>query len=351
MSWFWHFLARHGVEFRQSWYLLVALAALPTFFLAQSVAGRLVFSSLDLIPARASSWRTRLAWIPSVLLALAVLSTSIALAGPRRADTRHRVERQGIAIMMVVDISSSMSALDLSEGDQEKTRLDAVKSVFEDFVNGGEDLPGRPDDAIGLVSFARYPDSRCPLTLDHENLTMIADSLQIVTDRDEDGTAIGDGLGLAVERLKDSDAKSKIAILLTDGVNNAGEETPIAAAELAKTQGVKVYTVGAGTNQPRARVRATDPFTGQSILTSMPVQIDEDTLEEIANRTGGHYFRATDAKALRRIYHQIDQLERTKIVEDRQPRYHEYYVEFMAAGLLLFCVAGLTRQTAFRRLP
>ncbi len=338
------------LEFRQPWFLLAALAALPAYVLAHRASGRLLFSSFRLLPRRSSSWRTRLAWLPSLLLTLAIASTAFALAGPRREKHDRRVEREGIAIMMVIDVSGSMRALDLSEPGRELTRLDAVKEVFEDFVNPGGSLPGRPNDAIGLVTFALYADSRCPLTLDHENLTHIASTLEIVSDDAENYTSIGDGLALAVERLRDSDAKSKVAILLTDGVNNAGEETPLSAAELAKTQGVKVYTVGAGTNG-WAPVRTVDPFTGATVLRRMRVVIDEKTLQEVAERTGGKYFRATDAEGLKRVYREIDKLERTKFQEDRLPEFKEYYAFFMAAGLLLACLGWVLRETLFRRLP
>jgi len=338
------------LEFRQNWFLLAILLALPAYALAHRASGRLIFSSFRLLPRRASSWRTRFAWLPSVLVAAAVASTGFALAGPRRDKHDRRVEREGIALMMVVDVSGSMRALDLSEPDHEMTRLDAVKEVFEDFVNPGGSLPGRPDDAIGLVSFALYADPRCPLTLDHDNLTHIAQGLQIVANQKENFTSIGDGLALAVEHLGESKAKSKVAILLTDGVNNAGEETPLSAAELAKTQGVKVYTVGAGTNG-WAPVRAVDPFSGATVLRRMRVVIDEETLQEVAERTGGKYFRATDAEGLKRVYREIDKLERTKFQEDRLPEFKEYYAYFMALGLILACLGWVSRETLFRRLP
>jgi Ca-activated chloride channel family protein len=144
-----------------------------------------------------------------LLLALAVAALALALAGPRAASRQARVKKQGIAIMMVIDISGSMQALDLSLPERERTRLDAVRDVLIDFVGGGHGLPGRADDLVGIVSFAAYADTRCPLTLDHENLVTAAKQLEIVSREDEDGTAIGDGLGLALERLRDAKAKSK----------------------------------------------------------------------------------------------------------------------------------------------
>uniref|UniRef100_UPI003D0CC406 VWA domain-containing protein n=1 Tax=Haliangium sp. TaxID=2663208 RepID=UPI003D0CC406 len=238
-----------SVEWRESWYLVLAILAVPAFWLSRRSTGRVVFSSLSLLPQRASTWRTELAWLPDAGVAVAVVALSVALAGPRVARGDSHIQREGIAIMMVVDISSSMRALDLSDEDVEKTRLDAVKEVFRSFVEGdGEDLGGRPDDAIGLVSFAGYADTRCPLTLNHASLLSIAADLEIVSERSEDGTAIGDGLGLAVERLRTAESSSRVAILLTDGVDNAGVASPMEAAELARALGIKVYTIGAGTN-------------------------------------------------------------------------------------------------------
>jgi len=338
------------LEFRDPYLLLLALLALPVFLLARRSPGRVLFSSFRVLPTGARSLRERFAWVPDVLLAFAAIALAVAVAGPRIGERNSRIEREGIAIMMVIDVSGSMQALDLATEEDERTRLDVVKEVIELFVVGGDGLRGRPDDAIGLVTFARYADTPCPLTLDHENLTGIAAALEIVTERSEDGTAIGDGLGLAVERLRGSSAESKIAVLLTDGVNNSGFEAPLAAAELAKSQGVKVYTIGAGTDG-LARVRVQDPFTGQSVLRPMAVQIDEKTLELIAARTGGRYFRATDGKGLRDVYAEIDRLERTKITEERWRQYTEYYALFLAFGLGLAATGWLTRGALFQRLP
>lgn len=338
------------LELQEPWFLLVALVALPVFWLALRPPGRVVFSSFKLLPQRSASWRTRLAWLPAALLALASVSMAIALAGPRMQEGENRIRRKGISIMMVVDVSGSMLALDLSTTDKERTRLEAIQDVFVRFVSGGKGLPGRPDDSIGIVSFARYADTRCPLTLNHASLLTIARDLEIVMDPNEDGTAIGDGLGMAVERLRDAKTESKVAIVLTDGVNNAGTESPLSAAELAKTQGVKVYTIGAGTNGV-APVRVTNPMTGNTMLQPMPVEIDEETLKAIAARTGGQYFRATDAVALEEVYQQIDGLERTEISEQRLADYKEYYRHALAAALILACLGWLGQATVFRRLP
>ncbi|MBT8495499.1 MAG: VWA domain-containing protein [Deltaproteobacteria bacterium] len=329
------------------WLLPVAALA---FWIARRGFGSLRFSSLRILPAARKTWRTRLDVVPDLLVALAVAALVISLAGPRKSDASSTIRKQGIAIMMVIDISGSMRALDLSTAEKERTRLDAVIDVFHDFVLGDGELPGRRDDAIGLVSFAGFADTRSPLTLDHDNLMTIADALEIVRDRAEDGTAIGDGLGLAVERLRRSEAKSRIAILLTDGVNNRGEESPQGAAQLAEAVGVKVYTIGAGTNG-LAPIRAPDPFSGRMVLRQVPVEIDEQTLEDIADKTGGQYFRATDAAALREVYQQIDRLERTDLEEERYRRYRERFQLFIAAGVLLLLLAWLLRASVFRRVP
>lgn len=337
------------LELREPIFLLLALVALPVFALSRRAPGRVVFSSVRALPA-VRSWRVRFSVVPDALLALAVVALSIGLAGPRSGDRSTRIMREGIAILMALDVSGSMAALDLSTRDEERTRLDAVKKVSEQFVVGGGGLRGRPDDQIGIVTFARYADTRCPLTLDRSSFREVARGLRIVTERSEDGTAIGDGLALAVERLRAARSRSKVLILLTDGVNNAGDLDPVAAAKAAQEAGVKVYTIGAGTNGV-ATVRMTDPFTGQSVLRPMAVEIDEKLLEEIATTTGGRYFRATDAEALRLIYEQIDRLERTEVSEDRFLRYHEYYGWAVGGALAMISVALVLRATWLRRLP
>ncbi|MCG8418415.1 MAG: VWA domain-containing protein [Proteobacteria bacterium] len=344
MRWLWQ-----SIEFQQPWFLLFILLAVPVFWLVGRAGGRVVFSSFRLLPARAASWRARLAWLPSAALALAVAGMAIALAGPRVQEGESQIRREGISIMMVVDTSPSMLALDLSEGDRERTRLEAVKEVFIQFVNGDSDLSGRRDDSIGIVSFAAYADTRCPLTLNHGSLTQIAADLEIVSDPTENRTALGDGLALALERLREAKTESRVAILLTDGVNNAGEVSPLSAADLAKTLGIKVYTIGAGTNGI-AYARINDDL-GRSFLEPMRVQIDEETLKAIAERTDGQYFRATDAEGLRAVYREIDRLERSEISEQKLAEYNEYYAHVLAIALILACVGWLLGATLFRRLP
>ncbi|MBL4637000.1 MAG: VWA domain-containing protein [Kofleriaceae bacterium] len=338
------------LEFREPLALLFSLTALLIVLAALWPSGKVIFSSFHLLPPDSKTWRTRLLWVPTVLLGGAAVTLGVALAGPRLPDRSQRIEREGIAIMMAIDTSGSMRALDLSEGDEELTRLDAVKKVFESFIKGEGELRGRPDDAIGIVRFAGFADTRCPLTLDHDVLLKIASTLEIVTNPRENGTALGDGLGLAVERLRGSEAKSKIIILLTDGVNEGGEVTPLAAAELAAAEDIKVYTIGAGT-RGQAFVRAPDPFTGRQVLRQVEVRIDEETLQAIADRTGGRYFRATDAEALKEVYSAIDDLERTDLGEERFREFTEYYRHFTALALLFAALAWLLSFSVFRRLP
>ena len=334
-----------ALEFRDPLLLLLVLLAVPVFLLARRAPGRVLFSSFKLLPSEARGWRARLAWLPDALLALSLVALVVALAGPRIGERVSRVQRDGIAIMMILDTSSSMAALDLSTPDRERTRLEAVQDVFEQFVLGGGTLRGRPDDAIGVVSFAGYADTAAPVTLDHENLVAVARNLEITRLRTEDGTAIGDALGLAVERLRESPAQSRIALLLTDGVSNAGVETPASAAELARSQGVKVYTIGAGST-------GIAPVRDQrGLLRSMPVQIDEATLRDIADRTGGRYFRADNAQALADVYAEIDRLERTRITEERTRQYEELFGLPLLAGLLLLALGWLGRSAVFARVP
>ena len=337
------------IEFREPALLLLALLALPVFLLARRTPGRLVFSSLRILPDEDGGWRRRLVWLPDAVLCLALVALVVALAGPRTGERVSRIQREGIAVMMVIDISSSMRALDLSTAARERTRLEAVQDVFEAFVLGNGDLPGRPDDAIGLVSFAGFADTAVPLTLDHNSLAAVARDLTTVSDRREDGTAIGDALALAVERLRESTAQSRIAVVLTDGVNNAGVESPAAAAELARSMGVKVYTIGAGTTG-LAPVRVEDRF-GRSVLRSVRVEVDEAVLRRVAEVAGGRFFRVEDAAGLERVYAEIDRLERTRITEDRFRQYHERFALPLALALALLALAWLSRSALFARLP
>lgn len=338
------------LELTEPWFLLLAVLAIPAWWWSRGSSGRVVFSSLAALPSAASSWRVKLAWLPDVMFGLAVIAMAMAAAGPRTGDRNTRIRRDGIAIMMAIDRSSSMMALDLKDGDREQTRLDAVKRVFEEFVAGGGDLKGRPDDAIGLIAFAAHADTRSPLTLDHDNLLTAARQVELVSpgEEGEDGTAIGAGLALAVERLRQFSSPSKVIVLLTDGKQTVFDIDVDKAIEEAEAAKIRVYTVGAGTNGVAA-VRIDRGFGPE--LVQVPVEIDEDLLRRIALRTGGEYLRATDGKALRKVYERIDALERAKIEEVKFLRYHLHYRSLLLIALALIAAAALARGTVLRRLP
>jgi len=342
-----------GAEIPHPWFLLVALLSLPAFWWSTRSAGRVVFSSLRALPAGGTTWRTELAWLPDALVALAVVAFAVALSGPRKGDRSSRVHDEGIGIVMAVDISGSMRAQDLADAKHpatcnydaatDPTRLGAVKRVFEHFVDGGGGLEGRPDDAIGLVAFARYADTRSPLTLDHANLVTAARQLDFAPE-EEDGTAIGAGLELAVQRAMDFKTRSKVVVLLTDGDSNVHDIDEDTAIDDAVKAGVKVYTIGAGTKD-----RA--PMCIGGVLRRVNIQFDDGLLRKIADKTHGQYFRAEDGKGLAQIYKQIDQLERTKLEEDRFTEYRQFYPWFVAVALGLVVLANVLRGTLLRRLP
>lgn len=284
------------------------------------------------------SWRQRLVWLPSALLLLALTLMIVSLARPRHGREQTVIDSEGIAIEMVVDRSGSMQALDFQIDGQHVDRLTAIKNVAAKFVLGDEEsnqervLPGRISDLIGLITFAGYADAVTPPTLDHAFLIAQLENTEIVTLRREDGTAIGDAISLAIDKLSTLDdrqrekVKSKIVILLTDGENTAGEIEPLQAAELAKAMGVKVYTIGVGT-KGRAPFPVRRSRNGQVMVQYVPVNIDEKTLRAIAEETGGKYFRATDTKSLELIYDEIDQLEKSKVETQQFVDYRELAVQ------------------------
>jgi Ca-activated chloride channel family protein len=277
-------------------------------------------------------------WLPPALTLAAVTLMILGLARPRIGRDQTIVYSEGIAIELVVDRSGSMRALDFQIDGNHVNRLTALKNVASKFVLGEDDadeesLPGRISDLIGLVVFAGYADAVTPLTLDHAFLTAQLNATQIVRTRDEDGTAIGDAISLAVEKLSTLDQrqggepiKSKIIILLTDGENTAGEIEPLQAAELAATMGIKVYTIGVGT-KGRAPFPVRRTPSGQILVQYEFVNIDEKTLREIADLTGGKYFRATDTLSLESIYQEIDQLEKTKVETQQFVDYKELAIQ------------------------
>jgi Ca-activated chloride channel family protein len=344
----------HHVEFPNPWFLLVALVALPALYWSIRGTGRVVFSSLRALPAGGNTWRTRLARLPDYLIAVSIIGFAVALVGPRRGDESTRVHREGIGIVMAVDVSGSMHAQDLADSkraascnydaEHDPTRLGAVKRVFSQFVLGGGGLDGRPDDAIGLVAFARYADTRTPLTLAHGPLIEAAKRLSFARP-DEDGTAIGAGLELAVQRVLEFPTRSKVVVLLTDGESNIHDIDEDDAIRDAVQNHVKVYTIGAGKN-------GLAPICDDDgRLVQLNASIDETLLKRIADKTGGEYFRATNAASLDTIYKQIDKLERTKISGRAYGRYTQYYWIPLGIALVLLALSLALRATVLRRLP
>lgn len=298
--------------------------------------GALRYSSVEEV-ARTGEGRSRWAHrIPGVIRALALAAIVVALARPQTGVTSETVLTEGIDIVLALDVSSSMLAEDL-----EPNRLEAAKAVAAAFVEG------RRNDRIGLVAFAGEAYTQAPLTLDYGVIVSLLGELEegII----EDGTAVGMGLATALKRLEASDAVSKVVVLLTDGRNNRGEIGPTTAAQMAQALGVKVYTIGAGT-RGTARVPVNDPRVGRRYVT-MRVDLDEPTLREMAELTGGRYFRATDRESLETVFEEIDALERTEIQVQDFTRYGERFPPILEAGLLLLLVEVGLGRTLLRRLP
>jgi Ca-activated chloride channel homolog len=296
-------------------------------------------------PSAAARLHAALPWLRGLTLSLAVL----ALAGPQWGVEATRIEREGIAVAMVIDTSSSMSAIDLRLEDRPSNRLEVVKATFRDFVTGGIGLDGRGGDAIGMVTFARYADNISPPTLDHEALLGLLDQVGIVELPTEDGTAIGDAIVRAIDLLGEAEGASKVIILLTDGSYNAGEVEPLVAAQIAGAYGIRIYAIGAGTRGTALMpVPAAD---GGTDYRQSEVTIDEATLEQIAQLTEGRYFRATDAAALRSIYAEIDRLEKGRNVAELHQRYVEIYPLVVALGLILLVLEIVMANTRLRAIP
>ena len=318
------------------WVLIVIpLLAVWCFFVHKRDAAVLTIPSTKGFKTK-TSFLAKLKPALYVLRLLALAAIIIALARPRNVSVSKRTKtNRGIDIVMAIDVSASMLARDLKPN-----RLEALKKVAIEFIDR------RPNDRIGIVVYAGESFTQTPITSDKTIIKKTINRLQ--WGQLEGGTAIGMGLGSGVHRLKDSKAKSKVIILLTDGVNNAGNIDPITATELAKELGIKVYTIGIGTNGMADFPWSKDPRTGMLNFRKQQVQIDEDLLKNIAKDTQGKYFRATDNTSLKEIYDEIDALEKTKIEEFKYYNYQEMYRDlvFLALGLLL--LEFLLKNTLFK---
>lgn len=347
------------MSFANPWLLLLFL---PLGFAAWRLLRRgrkrgIRFSAVARLPAPAAGWRARVAALtPFVLLAgLALLV--LAAARPRTSLARERKSVDAIAIAMTVDVSGSMDALDLTpKGERfsrQTTRLAVVKKLFAEFVEK------RADDLIGLVTFGGYAATRSPLTADHAALLNVLKGVEIPSvaldaqgrpiSRDEQMTAIGDGLATALARLKDAKPKTKIAILLSDGVSNTGAVEPDEAAAAASKMGVKVYAIGVGTRARRTPIIGRD-FFGREVVQYADMTFDEKQLRSIAKRTGGTYFAVNDRDSLEKALDEIDQLETTRLDADVFNRWREHFVPFLLAGTLLVLFAVSLSMSATRRL-
>ena len=315
--------------------LFIPFVLWRSWFTAKSRGG-MRFSSTEALKEAGATWKTRLRWAPGVLRVLGLSLAILAMARPQNLNVIQERFAEGVDIMMVLDTSTSMRAEDFRPN-----RFEAAKSVGTDFIQG------RTSDRVGLIVFAANAYTQAPLTLDYGFLTQMLAEVEVGVI--EDGTAIGTALAMAVNRLKETEAKSKVVILLTDGQNNRGELSPETAAEVAKTLGVRVYAIGVG-QHGEAPFVVDHPFAGRQ-RRMVPVEIDEEMLQAVADMTGGKYFRATNNRALSDIYDQIGELEKTKIEERVYTDYEELYPMFLFPGLLLLFVEVLLSTTLFRRFP
>lgn len=303
--------------------------------------GAILFSNVEQVKKIRPSVSIKLRYIPLYMRCLTIMFIVISLARPQKGIEHTSLPTEGIDIILSVDVSTSMLAEDFTLNGKRANRLAALKPIVRDFIQG------RANDRIGMVVFAGRPYTQCPLTLDYGILLQFLDNVEI--GMVEDGTAIGSALAICINRLKDIPSKSKVVILLTDGRNNMGKIDSLTAAEMAKAMGVKVYTIGAGT-KGLAPYPVVD-FFGNKVYQRMPVDIDEDTLKQIAETTGGMYFRATDTESLKEIYKEIDQMEKTEVEVKIYMEYTELFPYFLLPGLVILVLEIFIGNTWLRKIP
>ena len=298
----------------------------------------ITFSDASVYRNAPMSWRVRLIYLPMLLRCAAFVLIVMAMARPQTHNAWDEKTVEGIDIMLAMDVSTSMLAEDLAPN-----RIEAAKQVAAEFVTD------RPNDNIGLTIFAGEAFTQCPMTTDHASLLNLLRAVRTDIAAHgliSDGTAIGMGLANAVSRLKASKAKSRVVILLTDGSNNMGDISPMTAAQIAKSMGIRVYTIGVGTNK---FARYTMPVAGGVQYVNIPVEIDTKTLRNIAAMSDGHFYRATNTKELRRIYKDIDQLEKSRLNVKKFTKRYEAYQPFALAALLMLALEVLLRLTLLRK--
>jgi len=323
-------------------FLLLPLVLAAAYYARRkSSSGGIVFPSGEPLERLPVSFKVRLRSSLFVLRVIALCAIVFALARPRMPIQESKIQTKGIDIVLVLDVSTSMRAEDFTLSGRRASRLDVVKDVVEKFIRG------RKNDRIGIVAFAARAYTVSPLTFDYDWL--LENLKRVKIGMIEDGTAIGLGLASALNRVKDVKAKSKVIILLTDGRNNAGDISPSLAADTAKALGVKVYTIGAGT-KGLAPYPVKD-FFGNTVYRPIKIDIDEDILKSIAHKTGGRYFRATDTASLRKIYAEIDKMEKTPMEEKGYLRYHELFGVFLSIGFIFLLLEQILKYTVLRVIP
>ncbi|MBQ1952384.1 MAG: VWA domain-containing protein [Alistipes sp.] len=328
------------MHFHSPYYLWLLLVLVPIVgsYVWRTLQGSaaIQFSSVKGLLKAPRTWRYYLRHLPFAMRAVAFALLIVALARPQDVERLSHTDTEGIDIMLSIDVSGSMLARDFKPD-----RLTAAKEVAGAFV------ADRYGDRIGLVAFAGEAFTQSPLTTDQGTLQTLLSRIR--SGLIEDGTAIGNGLATAINRLRESEAKSKVIILLTDGVNNRGEIAPMTAAEIAKAQGIRVYTIGVGT-EGMAPYPALDMF-GQMTFVQQKVEIDEKTLSAIATQTGGRYFRATDKEKLKAIYDEINELEKSKVEISERVIYHELFLSWVLAALALLVAEFLLSTLLLKRIP
>ena len=332
------------MEFANKEYLLLFLLLIPYivwyFLYRKKTEPTMRMSDTYAYQFAPKSWRIRMIHLPMLLRVIALSMIILVLARPQTHTSWGSKTVEGIDIMLAMDVSTSMLAEDLKPN-----RIEAAKSVAGEFVSG------RPDDNIGLTIFAGEAFTQCPMTTDHQSLLNLLHNVRTdIAARGliQDGTAIGMGLANAVSRLKDSKTKSKVVILLTDGSNNSGDLSPLTSAQIAKSLGIRVYTIAVGTN-------GVAPYPmqvgGTTQYVNMRADVDTQTLSQIAAQTDGNFYRATNTSELKKIYQDIDKLEKTKMDVKKFSQRYEAYQRFALVAVIALLLELLLRQTVFRRIP
>lgn len=328
----------------QSPQFLWGLIALPFVFwveMRKLHSVRLPLPSHDALVGAVKTWRSRFEFLPPLLKTFAMMLLILAIARPQIVNHDTRIKSEGVDIVLALDASGSMRALDMTLDGDRADRMAAVKKVVGDFVSG------RHYDRIGMVVFGQTAYTQCPLTLDYDVLRGYLDLIDVGIAGD--ATAIGNALATSIKRLEGSTAKSRIVILLTDGANNAGEVSPQAAAEAAARQGIKTYTIAVGSRSQLVPFPVQTPFGTR--IQNVQLDVDEDTLKMISDKTGGKFFRADSTETLESIYATIDKLEKTEVEIEKFTDADELYWPFLVAAVALLLIGWGARMTVFLRVP